>query len=209
MDKFTLLDKTILFVGKRCSGKSVLLKELVKAEKHKFSKIFVICPTEDINRFYRDVVPENCTFSNYSDAWVEKLITECTKINNYKEKKRKHILLILDDCISDINMHHAKGIKKLFTRGRHINISICLVSQYINSVPPVVRNNSDYIFCGQLNAQSIQLLKEEYCSGELKHDEFFKLYKEATKDFSFFVVNNNSTRSLDINEIYGKIKVSL
>ena len=36
--------------------KSVLLKHLVEAEEHKFHKVFVICPTERINRFYNDVL---------------------------------------------------------------------------------------------------------------------------------------------------------
>ena len=50
----TLIDKITLLTAKRNSGKSVLLKYLVEHEKSKFDKIFVICPTEQINRFYKD-----------------------------------------------------------------------------------------------------------------------------------------------------------
>jgi len=37
-----LINNCTLLVGKRKSGKSVLLKHLLQAEKHKFSKIFCV-----------------------------------------------------------------------------------------------------------------------------------------------------------------------
>ena len=67
-------------------------------------------------------------------------------------------LLILYDCPSDINMHEAKGIKTLYTRGRHSFIAICVISQNFKSVSPTMRNNSDYILSGQLNAANIESL---------------------------------------------------
>ena len=51
----TLINKTVALVGKRNSGKSCLLKHLVELEKDQFDKIFIICPTESINRFYQDI----------------------------------------------------------------------------------------------------------------------------------------------------------
>ena len=35
---------------------------------------------------------------------------------------------------------------------------------------------------------------------------FINIYKNSTKDYSFMVVNNNSTKTDDPNESYGKIK---
>ena len=127
MNNFTILNKTVALLAKRNSGKSVLLKYLVESEKHKFSKIFVICPTEKINRFYSDIVCEECIFDSYDEKWVDKLISKMTEINaNKPTKERKNILLILDDCVSDTNFHQSPTIKKLFLRGRHINISLLI-----------------------------------------------------------------------------------
>jgi ABC-type dipeptide/oligopeptide/nickel transport system ATPase subunit len=55
MNNFTIVNKTVGLVAKRNSGKSCLLKHLVESERHKFSKIFVVCPTEKINRFYSEI----------------------------------------------------------------------------------------------------------------------------------------------------------
>ena len=46
-----IVDKAISIVAKRNSGKSYLLRYLVKKQSHKFNKIFVICPTDSINSF--------------------------------------------------------------------------------------------------------------------------------------------------------------
>ena len=50
-----------------------------------------------------------------------------TEINSKKpDKKRKNKLLILDDVVSDHNFHQSPSLKKLFVRGRHINVAIIL-----------------------------------------------------------------------------------
>ena len=58
MDQFTLVDKCTLLVAKRNSGKSILLRYLVKCEIDSFHKIFVISPTECVNNFYKDFKPK-------------------------------------------------------------------------------------------------------------------------------------------------------
>ena len=58
-----------------------------------------------------------------------------------------------------------------------------------------------------MNRQSIQLLAEEYLSGDLDKAEFVKLYNRSTKDYKFLIINNNSIKDSDnLNQIYGVIK---
>jgi hypothetical protein len=208
MDNFTIVNKTVGLIAKRNSGKSCLLKYLVEAERHKFSRIFVICPTEKINRFYSDIVDDECIFDTYDEKWMNKLIDKMTEINSNKpQKERKNILLILDDIVSDHNFHQSPTLKKLFIRGRHINIAIILTFQYLNLIPPVARNNLDYLFCGQMNKQSIDLLMSEFISGDISKEHFLRMFSRCTRDYNFLVINNNSVKDDDLNSIYGCIKV--
>ena len=87
-----------------------------------------------INRFYNDIVEDDCIFDNYNEKWVNKIIDKMTEINANK-KERKNILLILDDVVCDHNFHQSPSLKKLFVRGRHINIAIILTFQYLNLIP--------------------------------------------------------------------------
>ena len=181
MNNFTIVNKITSLLAKRNSGKSVLLKHLVESEKHKFSKIWVICPTEKINRFYSDIVDDECIFDSYDEKWVNKLIDKMTQINsNQPAKERKNVLLILDDLVSDTNFHQSPSFKKIIIRGRHINIAIILTFQYLNLIPPTARSNLDTLFVGQMNKQSIDLLVSEFISGDIEKTEYIKMYNRCT-----------------------------
>jgi hypothetical protein len=210
MNNFTIVNKITSLLAKRNSGKSVLLKHLVESEKHKFAKIWVICPTEKINRFYSDIVDDECIFDSYDEKWVNKLIDKMTEMNSNKTaKERKNVLLILDDLVSDHNFHQSPSFKKIIIRGRHINIAIILTFQYLNLIPPTARSNLDTLFVGQMNKQSVDLLVSEFISGDISKEEFIKMYNRCTKDYNFLVINCNSVKDDDLNSIYGCVKAPL
>jgi len=209
---FSLINNIIVLCAKRRSGKSILLRYLVKKSEKQFSKIFVICPTEDINKFYQkdEFIPKQNIFKEYNEEWVETLLNSMAKVNEgltegVDNDKAKKVLLILDDCGSDSNFHQLQTLKKLFTRGRHCFISVIITAQYPNQISPVGRTNCDYILVGQLNEESIKLISDEY-RRLLTQQEFIKMYEEFTTDFQFLLINNNSTKSKDLNEIYKTIK---
>jgi hypothetical protein len=66
-----LKNKIICFCAKRNSGKSQLLRYLLMKSKHLFKKIFVVCPTESVNKFYSDIIPKENIFDQYSEEWTE------------------------------------------------------------------------------------------------------------------------------------------
>ena len=84
MPEISLLNKTISVVAKRNSGKSILIRYLINKQKHLFTKIFVICPTEKINPFYDKITKEDCIFDEWNESWVEELIESLTKINTHQ-----------------------------------------------------------------------------------------------------------------------------
>jgi hypothetical protein len=205
--QLTLKNKTLLVTAKRGSGKSNIIKWLVQAERRVFKKIFLISPTEQVNRFFGDFIPADCIFEQYSEKWAEELIAKMTSINTGKSGAAlENILVIMDDCISDTNFHASPTIKKLFTRGRHIGIAVVVTTQYLFSVPPVIRSNSDFILCGQMNRQSVTILTDEYMS-VMERGDFVQMYSRATKDFSFLLINNTSVKDCDDpDQLYGVVR---
>jgi hypothetical protein len=84
---------------------------------------------------------------------------------------------------------------------------LIISSQYIHLVGTVIRENSDYIICGQQSHESIKLLSAKYRCGSLTSKEFIKFYDDSTDDYNFFIINCNSTKNKkNINELYGVIK---
>ena len=205
--ELNIVNKTISVVAKRNSGKSILIRYLVNQQKHLFSKIFVICPTESINHFYNTITHDDCIFDEWKEDWANQLIDIMTKTNaNQPSNERKNVLIILDDCMSDIDFNQSKSLKKIYTRGRHFNLSIIATCQYLNSLPKICRSNCDTLISGQMNLCSIEMLASEYCSN-LSKREFITLFNKTTKDYGFLVINNNSVKDNEnLNCIYGQIK---
>lgn len=208
MNDFTIINKTLTLVGKRCSGKSYMLKHIVMHEIHLFSKVFCICPTECVNNFYGDIIPQNCIYEEYSEEWASQLIHKLTIENSNKTKdKQKKVLLILDDLISDINFHQSKTLKTIYSRGRHIGLSVLVTTQHLYSLSPLIRANSDYIFCSQQNRASVELLQSQFMSGNISKQDFLAMYYKYTVDYNFLLINCNTVVDANLNSIYGVIKV--
>ena len=216
MDNFTILNKAICIIAKRNSGKSEIIRYLLKysISQNQFNKVYVICPTNSINHFYDEYVDINNIKESYQEEWIELLISKMSKINNGKtlqDHNPYNLLLILDDVANDKAFAHSATIKKLYGRGRHCFISIITVAQQLHSLATIQRSNSDYLICGQINSSNIILLSNEFLAPIINKKQFIQLYKQSTFDYNFFVINNNSVSENvdDINSYYGMIKAIL
>ena len=206
---FNIKNKTVILCGKRCSGKSQLMRYILIKSKHQFKKVFVICPTEQINHFYKGLIKDENIFDSYNEQWVENLMKRMGSENDGKtDKEASHVLLILDDCCSDSNFHQSKTLKQLFTKGRHYKITIVILCQYPYHIPPICRVNCDFIAVGQLNTQGIEILTKEFLMGEITKKDFLKMYYDSTNNYKFLLINNNSSSdNSNLDEIYGTLKV--
>ena len=204
MKNFSLLNNRIGLIGKTNSGKSHLLMYLLQKEKHKFHKIYVISPTESVLKFYSDIVPSNQIFHEFKEEWIIDLMKRLTEYKKHNDKKF-NVLLIFDDLGADA--HNSKAINKIFTMGRHLNISIIMTMQFLNQSNPCCRSNFSYLLCGQQNKMSVDLLCEEFLMGNIDKSQFLNLYHKNTKDYNFFVICCNSVKDNDdLDQIYGCIK---
>ena len=204
-------NRTISIIAKRGSGKSVLCKHIVETNRHKFAKIFVVCPTENINHHYQKdgLIPKNCIFDQWNEEWALNLTKSLEKLNANKSKKEmRMVLIILDDIFADVDFHHSPVLKSIFMRSRHYGLAVISLTQTLYSLPPFARVNSDYIIIGQINRASMILASEEFLSGSLVKKDFITLFNKSTTDHQFLIINNNSiSNSEDLNQIYGIVKV--
>jgi predicted AAA+ superfamily ATPase len=107
-----IIDKNIVACAKRNSGKSVLIKYLIECNKDKFSKIYIVCPTNSINQYYNSITDEDCIMDDYNEEWTELLIKKLSKVNANKPKtEMKRCCLVLDDVACDANFHQSKSLK--------------------------------------------------------------------------------------------------
>ena len=80
--------------------------------------------------------------------------------------------------------------------------------QFLHSIPPVARANADYVVCSQLNSASVDILCNEYLSGDISKKDFCETYHKNSTNYRFFVINCNTVKdNKDLSLIYGNMKV--
>ena len=117
-------------------------------------------------------------------------------INDYNSRRKRKILIVLDDTIADImtNKKFQAIIKDLFIRCRKLNISLVFITQSYFSLPKVVRlNSTHYLIMKINNRRELQNIAINH-SADIDYNDFVKIYRECTKEpYSFFDNRYNIT----------------
>lgn len=161
-----------LFLGKSQCGKTTLMKQILFKHKASFKRIIVYCPI--YNNDY-DFIDEKYILRD-----IVKLREIIDKQYNLKKNNQQEpILIILDDWIGSCDVRHDDVLHKLATCGRHCDITTFYISQFLTKIPPVIRDNFNYIFILAISKTSLDSINE-YQDMYTKN-EFFDLYRNVKK----------------------------
>ncbi len=180
---------SICFASKRCSGKSVMVNQMLKTfvEEKKVDSIIIFSNTARLNDDYPDF-PMSIKHE-FSEGKLQKIINHQKKL---PKEKRKHIMIVLDDLLGDRSAKNSDLIVYAYAISRHINISPILISQVGNHIlTPTIKNNSERIFLSRLNRGQLIGLWETSITNIDKND-FVSLVEHINKDFNFIVIDNTS-----------------
>ncbi len=146
----------ILITSKRASGKSVLVRELIKnlLDKYEYSFMVLFSDTAKFNGDY-DFINNEFIFTTED---IENKLDKILKIQekNVKAKKNINGLILLDD----VKLHaKSKKLMDLSSMGRHFKLTCILSTQFPKQiVGTIIRNNLDYLIysdCGEISLKAI------------------------------------------------------
>ena len=194
-------DKVCVFIGKRETGKSFLVKDLLW--HHRQVPIgTVISGTEAANTFYGDIVPSLFIHDQYTPEIVantlkrQKMVIQKIKADNDNYGKSMvdpRAFLILDDCLYDNSWIRDTNIRSLFMNGRHWKILFIITMQYALGVPPNLRTNIDYVFILRENfVSNRKRLYEHYAGMFPSYDIFAQVMDACTENYECLVIHNNA-----------------
>tara|TARA_Y100001937_G_C7114494_1_gene329430 strand:- start:34 stop:831 length:798 start_codon:yes stop_codon:yes gene_type:complete len=197
----------IYFVGSPGSGKtstmiSMLTSHPTKKNKTKplyyykyFDNIQMISGSlSTLPKSFTNKIPEEQLHNKFDD---DKLVDI---INGLQEDENGNNLLVLDDCIRDIN--RSKNLSKIFLNRRHITqnpekegqskLSIWVVSQKYSLLPMEFRNSlTSCIIYRSCNSNEIKRIKEELMfdlSPEMQDEVLYQAWKEPYS-FLYIIIN--------------------
>jgi hypothetical protein len=194
-------DSVVVMIGKRNSGKSVCIKDILSYHKN-LPIGTVISPTEIGSGFFGKFIPNLLLHDEYSPELLEKFVSRqkklCAQINIDKKKTGStnidpRAFLILDDCLYDSSWMVDKNIRTCFMNGRHFKIFFLLSLQFSLGISPIFRCQTDYIFIfNDAIIKNKQRLYEHYCGFFETFDIFRQVMDQICVDYGCLVINNKT-----------------
>ena len=144
-------DAVVIFIGRRRTGKSTLVRDLLF--HHQDMPVgTVISGTEESNSFYGKMIPPIFIYGEFQPVILDNFVKRQKMITGKIEKEklagmRSNIdprsFMILDDCMYDDSWTHDKNIRYLFMNGRHQKVFFLITMQ--RTATQTSQKNKQYI----------------------------------------------------------------
>lgn len=193
-----LANRIFCVVGKRNTGKSVVIRNIVYHLSPNIDFAILISPTESTRQEFGAFMPKTWIHSSYDPSVVQCLIN-VQKRSTMLGKARK-VLLILDDLLYDNSLFKSEAIRQIYLNGRHLSITLIVSAQYAVAVPPLYRSNTDIVILLRDTArQNRKKLYDTFCGIFESFNVFNTVFSDLTSDYGCLVINNCS-KSNDVDD---------
>lgn len=192
-------DSVVVFIGKRNTGKSYCMKDILNFHKN-IPVGIVISPTERANGYFEKFIPKMLIYDECESRIVKGFLDRQIKISTERKKEIKkngnsqidaRAFLILDDCLYDKKWINDISIRSIFMNGRHYKIFFLITMQHALGLPPVLRNNIDYIFIFRNNIiREKQKIYDHYAGMFPSFEAFNQVMNQTTENYECLVIDN-------------------
>jgi len=183
-------DKVCVVIGKRGTGKSTLVTDLLY-HKRNIPVGVVMSATEEGNHYYKQFIPDLFIYGDYSKDTIEKVIARQKKL--VALNKMDPAFILLDDCMYNKSFMKDTCIRQCFMNGRHWKIFFLMTMQYCMDLSPDLRANVDYVFVLRENViQNRERLYKAFFGVFPSFDLFNKVMSACTENFECLVLDNTS-----------------
>lgn len=180
-DKNNRICFSMLMLAPRYGGKSYMIKHFYEKYWHNTFDNFVVYATEPTIDYYKTFMKYKriTTFVDNEDMSKIRKTKRIAALRKKKKLKPLNVLMIFDDTASR-RQRYNEEIMKLYTTGRHYNISIVYTSQAPALSDTVWRENSDILVLFRPNSKKyVDTIIEDVVSGI--YPEFVVLKRSAER----------------------------
>ena len=180
-------NRIITVIGKRGSGKTVLLRDLMYQLRDRFDLVLALTGTEASADAFRQYIPECFIF----DVEIKKIAkaVEIAKVLR-KHGNTREILIIMDDFMDKKSILDADVFRDIGYNGRNFNFTLIISLQYCMEMKPFLRSQIDYCFVFFEPNRSNRKKLWEYFFGIFDDfDSFTHTLSKCTRNFECMVLD--------------------
>lgn len=190
----------IVLIGKKDTGKSFLVKDVLANTQACFPIGTVISGTEVANPFFQDIVPSKLIHDKYKPDIVNNSIRRQLAVKQKREHEKRasghssidpRAFLILDDCLYDASWIREESTRYVFMNGRHIDMVTLITMQYPLGITPNLRTNIDFVFIlRETSMTNRKRIYENYASMFPTFEMFCQFMDQCTENYECLVIAN-------------------
>jgi hypothetical protein len=191
----------IVIIGKKDTGKSFLVRDILCNTQSAFPIGTVISGTEVANEFFQHMVPSKLIHDKYEPGIVMGVIKRQlgAKTARNADKNRgggnsnidTRAFLILDDCLYDASWIKEESTRYVFMNGRHIDLMTIITMQYPLGITPNLRTNVDFVFIlRETILGNRRRIYENYAGMFPTFEMFCQFMDQCTENFECLVICN-------------------
>lgn len=190
----------IVLIGKRDTGKSFLVRDILANCKDAFPVGTVISGSEVASPFFQDIVPTKLIHDKYSPQIVMNSIKRQMAVKQARNHEMRggghsntdpRAFLILDDCLYDKTWMNEESTRYVFMNGRHIDLATLITMQYPLGVPPNLRTNIDFVFILRENVLgNRKRIYDNYAGMFPTFQMFCQFMDQCTENYECLVICN-------------------
>lgn len=186
-------DRLCLFLGRRGTGKSMAMEDIMYNMRSEFDSGVVMSGTETANQTWGVHVPPSFIYDKYENGVVRDICRNQMKLRKEKGGSIKPVFLVLEDVLYDKTLNSDEALRWLFFNGRHAKVFTLISMQYYASMKPELRTQIDYVF---LTRQTSVVVKEaiwKHFAGVVPDFESFnRILERVTQDYTILVLDQTA-----------------
>ena len=141
---------TILIVGKRETGKTVLVQDILRHQPEEVMGTVITSIDKDSN-LIASIKPKYTIHNEYNTRIVENILARQERIRIYNRKnddeKDGRLIVVMDNCLYESTIwSQDKTFKNMFMNSRCWKIMPIITMSYLLGMPPVYHENVDFVF---------------------------------------------------------------
>lgn len=205
---FPVANPFVLIYGKRRSGKTVLMMNLLSKMTSKNDRLIIFSSTFEVDKTWRlieKILNSNGVQYTNLDRLIGRdpltgidvdnvnLLFDILNKRSENGMKKSRTFIVLDDI--DRKQLRSQAMNRLSKVARHFEITILCASQYPLDLQPESRQQVDFcILFPKISKKNILALRNDF-DIDIPEEEFYAIYRSVTsQDHNFLYIQRNPLR---------------